>query len=130
MAEPLDPHDPLEVLAAVRRMEAEVLELRARARRTAEPDLEGLRRAIARDAAEERRRTVEDLGAVIDVVAASWRSTQAQLGQVQAALERSQAEVADLRAALLGARLEVRLGGPNGRPAREANGTAGATASG
>jgi hypothetical protein len=125
-----DPHDPLEVLAAVRRMEAEVLELRARARRGGGADLEELRRTLARDAAEERRRAVEDLQALVEVVAASWRSTQAQLTEVRAALEASRAEVAGLRAALLGARLEVRVGGTNGRPAPAADGVAGATASG
>jgi hypothetical protein len=112
-------HDPHEVLAAVRRLEAELEEVRSRARQVASPaGLEELRRALAADAARERREIVEDMEALIDLVGTAWRSTGEQIAAVSAQVAALVAQVGEVRAmaedarrTLRGARIELRLGG-------------------
>lgn len=111
-----DPFDPREVLAAVRRLETELDELRARARRSGQPDLDDLRRAIAADAAAERRQVVEDLETVLDLVAAAWRGNRQDTSRVLDEIAALRDEVGALRAAVEGAHLEVRFGRANGLP--------------
>lgn len=102
---------PQEVLEAVRRLEADLDAIRARARER-ERDLNEVRRAIAADAARERQALVEDMERLVDLIGSSWRSTHDQI----AALTR---EVAGLRdfaertsESLRDARVELRLGAP------------------
>lgn len=111
-----DPFDPREVLAAVRRLETELDELRARARRSGQPDLDDLRRAIAADAAAERRQVVEDLETVLDLVAAAWRGNRQDTSRVLDEVAALRDEVGALRAAVEGAHLVVRFGRANGLP--------------
>jgi hypothetical protein len=108
-------HDPHELLAAVRRMEAELEDVRALARAPS-AEIRALREALQADAADERRAMVEDLESVVELIGAAWRQTAAQI----AALGRDVAELRraadEMRQAMSGARLEIRLGraGPNG----------------
>jgi chromosome segregation ATPase len=104
-----------EVLEAVRRLEADLDAIRARARER-ERDLQDVRRAIAADAARERQALVEDMERLVELIGTSWRSTHDQI----AALAR---EVAGLRdfaertaGSLRDARVELHLAPPvNGR---------------
>ncbi len=105
-----DPHDPHEVLAAVRRLEAELDELRARTRRSAAPDLEGLRQAIAADSARERRAVVEDLDTMLDLIGESWRDTRGQIGRLEARVGELGSQVQTLVDAMRTATFEVRFG--------------------
>jgi hypothetical protein len=107
-----DPHDPHEVLAAVRRLEAELDELRARTRRSAAPDLEGLRQAIAADSARERRAVVEDLDTMLDLIGESWRDTRGQIGRLEARVGELGDQVQTLVDAMRTATFEVRFGAP------------------
>ncbi|HWH15347.1 MAG TPA: hypothetical protein VNT51_11430 [Miltoncostaeaceae bacterium] len=110
-----DPSDPREVLAAVRRMEAELDELRLRTRRAATAlDTDALRAAIAADAAEERRRVVEDLETVVELIATAWRSAADGTARLADDVRGLRDEVAALRSAMEHARLEVRFGQLNG----------------
>lgn len=110
-----DVTDPREVLAAVRRMEADLEELRTRTRRgTEDRDLDDLRRAIAADAARERRQVVEDIEVMVDLVAASWRSSRDRMEEILGEVHALRDEVTRLRAAVEGAHLEVRFGHVNG----------------
>jgi hypothetical protein len=116
-----DPTDPRSVLETLRRLEAEVQELRARTRRAPDvPDPDELRRAMAADAARERRQVVEDLEVMADLVAASWRSSRAQVEEVLGEVRELRAEVGRLRASVEGAHLEVRFGRVNGSGAGHA----------
>jgi chromosome segregation ATPase len=103
-------HDPHELLAAVRRMEAELEDVRALARAPS-AEIRALREALQADAADERRAMVEDLESVVELIGAAWRQTAAQI----AALGRDVAELRraadEMRQAMSGARLEIRLGG-------------------
>ena len=115
-------HDPHEVLAAVRRLEAELEELRSRARQVAPPaGFEDLRRVLAADAARERREIVEDMEALVDLVGTAWRSTGDQIAAVSAQVAALVVQVGEVRAmaeearrAMRGARIELRLGGLGG----------------
>lgn len=110
-----DPSDPREVLAAVRRLEAELDELRLRSRRAVSTlDGDALRAAIAADAAEERRRVVEDLETVVELIGASWRATADDTARLAGDVRALRHEVAALHSAMEGARLEVRFGQLNG----------------
>jgi multidrug resistance efflux pump len=115
-------HDPREVLEAVRRLEVDIEELRARSR-PGSSELHALEEEIAARAAEERRAIVEDLEVVVDLIGASWRRAEERAD----ALARDVAELRrvadDLRRALGSARLELRLGplGGNGAEADRAD---------
>lgn len=102
---------PQEVLEAVRRLEADLEAIRARARER-ERDLDDVRRAIAADAARERQALVEDMERLVELIGTSWRATHDQI----AGLAR---EVAGLRdfaertaGSLRDAKVELRLGPP------------------
>jgi len=102
---------PREVLEAVRRLEADLDAIRARARER-ERDLGEVRRAISADAARERQALVEDMERLVDLIGSSWRSTHDQLATLTH-------EVAGLRdfaertaGSLRDARVELRLGPP------------------
>ncbi|MCU0309174.1 MAG: hypothetical protein MUE51_15690 [Thermoleophilia bacterium] len=112
-------HDPLDVLAAVRRMESELADQRARG--AAALDLHDLRRLIAEDAARERRQVVDDMAVIVDLIGASWRRTAEDLARLTAEIADLRRIADDARRALGGARIEVRIDtgedpGP-GRPA-------------
>lgn len=118
-------HDPQDVLAAVRRLEAELEEVRSRARQVAPSvppaGLVELRRALAADAARERREIVEDMEALVDLVGTSWRSTGDQIAALSAQVAALVVQVGEIRAmaedarqAMRGARIELRLGGIGG----------------
>jgi predicted AAA+ superfamily ATPase len=105
---------PQEVLEAVRRLEADLDAIRARARER-ERDLNEVRRAIAADAARERRALVEDMERLVELIGTSWRATHDQIAALAS-------EVAGLRdfaertaGTLRDARVELRLGPTNGR---------------
>jgi multidrug resistance efflux pump len=113
-------HDPREVLAAVRRLEADLEDLRARSRpHTSE--LAALREGIAADAAVERRQLVEDMELLLEVVGAGWRRTAERLDRLSAEVAEISGVADGLRRALGGARLELRfdagLGNGQGAPA-------------
>lgn len=99
---------PREVLEAVRRLEAELEVLRRQARERARDAID-LREAIAGDAARERREMVEDLGRVVDLIGASWRSTHDQVAELGRQLDGLRAFVEDAVGSLRTARLELRL---------------------
>ncbi|MFN8109745.1 MAG: hypothetical protein U0Y82_07845 [Thermoleophilia bacterium] len=116
-----DPRDPHEVLAAVRRLESELAEVRARATNPLAGEIDRLRAQLVEDAATERRRIVEDLELVVSLMGDAWRNTRGQLDDVRAQLAATRAELAALRAGLEGARLEFRFpaatnGNGNGMP--------------
>ena len=109
----MTPQSPGEVLAAVRRLEADLEVMRARAR-DRERDIIDLQATMTADAAGERRALVEDMERIVELVGASWRSTHDQVAALAA-------EVAGLRrlaeeslGSLGGAHLELRLGGSTG----------------
>lgn len=109
----MTPQSPGEVLAAVRRLEADLEVMRARAR-DRERDVIDLQATMAADAARERQSLVEDMERIVELIGASWRSTHDQVAALTA-------EVAGLRrfaeeslGSLGDARLELRLGGPTG----------------
>ena len=106
---------PREVLEAVRRLEADLDAIRARARER-ERDAAELRAGIAADAARERQALVEDLERVVELIGTSWRSTHDQIAELShqvAGLRRFAEQTAG---ALRDARLELRLetAAPNG----------------
>jgi hypothetical protein len=111
--------DPHEVLAAVRRLEGDLAEMRARARHAGAPSgLDELRRLLAADAARERQRSVEDMEALVDLVGASWRATGDRIAALSGQIAAVAAQVGEIRAmaeearrAVSGARVELRLGG-------------------
>lgn len=121
-----DPFDPREALEAVQRLELDLDEVRARARR-ADPHVDALRRQIEARMVEDRARAVDDMAAVMDVVEAAWRAQQREHASLSADLARLDdrmgdvlTEIASLRALLTGTRVEVRLVPPaapaNGAP--------------
>ena len=104
----MNPGSPREVLEAVRRLEAEHLELRRQAR-DRERDAIDLREALADDGARERRAMVEDLERVVDLIGASWRSTHEQVADLGRRVDDLRQYVEDSVGSLRAARLELRL---------------------
>ena len=107
-----DARDPQGVLDAVRRLEGELAELRARATNPMAGEIDRLRERLVEDAATERRRVVEDLETIVTLVGEAWRSTRGQLSEVRQELAATRAELAALQATLSGAHLEIRFGTP------------------
>lgn len=103
---PTRSHEPDDVLAAVLRLEAELDDLKTRAR-TPDAPIEQLLREMRTEAAEERRAVVEDMQIVVDLIASSWRRIHQQIDALGS-------EVRELRLladrALQGATVELRLG--------------------
>ena len=111
---------PQEVLQAVRRLEADLDAIRARARERAR-DLDEVRRTIADDAARERTLLVEDMERLVDLIGSSWRSTHDQIAVLTNEVSALGAEVARLgdfaertAGSLRDARVELHLGPVNG----------------
>jgi hypothetical protein len=94
------------VLAAVLRLEAELDDIKSRAR-TPDAPVEQLLREMRAESAEERRAVVEDMQIVVDLIASSWRRIHQQIDALGS-------EVRELRVladrALQGATVELRLG--------------------
>ncbi len=114
----MNAQSPQEVLDAVRRLEADLDAIRARARER-ERDLRDLRAGIAADAAREREQIVEDMERLVELIGTSWESTHRQIAALAT-------EVAGLRSfaeatasGLRGATLEVHF---DPAPAAPANG--------
>jgi hypothetical protein len=102
--------DPRDVLAAVRRMEAELERVRMGAVHH-EPSIQEVRAELSAQAATERRAIVEDLELLLGVMEAGWRRTNQELTRLSAQVAELREQVIESRDALAGARLEVRLGG-------------------
>ncbi|MGD9572629.1 MAG: hypothetical protein AB7V62_12120 [Thermoleophilia bacterium] len=102
---------PQEVLAAVRRLEADLDAIKARARER-ERDLNEVRQAIAADAARERQALVEDMERLVELIGTSWRATHDQI----AALAHEVGALRDFAertsASLRGATVELHLTPP------------------
>lgn len=96
-------HDPRDVLDAVRRLEADLGEMRARAASEAEPPpVSGMR-------ASEQTAIVEDLEVLVDLVGSSWRTTREEVAAVAAELAELRKLADEARAALKDVRFELRL---------------------
>ena len=95
-------HDPRDVLDAVRRLEADLGEMRARAAKDpTEP--------TSRMRVHEQTAIVEDLEVLVDLVGSSWRTTREEVAAVAAELAELRQLAADARAALKDVRFELRL---------------------
>ena len=77
----MTPQSPGEVLEAVRRLEADLEVMRARAR-DRERDVIDLQATIAEDAARERQALVEDMARLVDLIGTSWRATHDQIAEL------------------------------------------------
>lgn len=95
-------HDPRDVLDAVRRLEADLGEMRARAASEADPPVSGMR-------ATEQTAIVEDLEVLVDLVGSSWRTTREEVAAVAAELAELRKLADEARAALKDVRFELRL---------------------
>jgi hypothetical protein len=90
-------------LDAVRRLEADLGEMRARAASEAEPaPVAGMR-------ATEQTAIVEDLEVLVDLVGSSWRTTREEVAAVAAELAELRKLADEARAALKDVRFELRL---------------------
>lgn len=103
--------DPRDVLAAVRRMEAELERVRMGAVHR-EPTVSEVRAELTAQAASERRAIVEDLELLLDVMEAGWRRTSEEITRLSAQVAELREHVLESRDAIAGARLEVTLGTP------------------
>jgi multidrug resistance efflux pump len=99
---------PQEVLEAVRRLEADLATIRSRARER-ERDLSDLRADIAADAARERRALVEDMERLVDLIGASWRSTNDQIQALALEVHGLRRFAEDAVGGLRDARMEFRI---------------------
>ncbi len=96
-------HDPRDVLDAVRRLEADLGEMRARAASEPGPQpASGMR-------ASEQTAIVEDLEVLVDLVGSSWRTTRQEVAAVAAELADLRRLADEARAALKDVRFELRL---------------------
>jgi predicted nucleic acid-binding Zn-ribbon protein len=96
-------HDPRDVLDAVRRLEADLGEMRARAASESEPaPASGMRTS-------EQTAIVEDLEVLVDLVGSSWRTTRQEVAAVAAELAELRRLADEARAALKDVRFELRL---------------------
>ncbi len=95
-------HDPRDVLAAVRRLEADLGDMRERVVR--EPPPEAAAMTVADQTA-----MVEDLEVLVDLVGSSWRTTRQEVAAVAAELADLKQLADEARAALKNMRFELRL---------------------
>jgi hypothetical protein len=96
-------HDPRDVLDAVRRLEADLGEMRARAAgESGSPPGSGMRTS-------EQTAIVEDLEVLVDLVGSSWRTTRQEVAAVAAELAELRRLADEARAALKDVRFELRL---------------------
>ena len=96
-------HDPRDVLDAVRRLEADLGEMRERVvREPPRPDSAGV--SVADQTA-----MVEDLEVLVDLVGSSWRTTRQEVAAVAAELADLKRLADEARAALKDMRFELRL---------------------
>ena len=96
-------HDPRDVLDAVRRLEADLGEMRARAAsESGPPPASGMRTS-------EQTAIVEDLEVLVDLVGSSWRTTRQEVAAVAAELAELRRLADEARAALKDVRFELRL---------------------
>jgi multidrug resistance efflux pump len=107
------PQSPGEVLEAVRRLEADLEVMRARAR-DRERDVIDLQATMAADAARERQALVEDMERIVDLIGASWRSTHDQVAALAEEVATLRRFAEDTVGSLGEARLELRLGASAG----------------
>ena len=97
---------PQEVLAAVRRLEADLDAIRARARER-ERDMDDLRSGLAEDAARERRALVEDMERLVDLIGVSWRATHDQIAALTAEVQGLRRYAEETVGGLRDARMEL-----------------------
>ena len=96
-------HDPRDVLDAVRRLEADLGEIRARAaKEPAPPGTSGL-------GVNEHTAIVEDLEVLVDLVGSSWRTTRHEVAAVAAELAELRRLADEARDALRNVKFELRL---------------------
>ena len=95
-------HDPRDVLDAVRRLEADLGEMRERVIREPSPDM--ITVSVADQTA-----MVEDLEVLVDLVGSSWRTTRQEVAAVAAELADLKRLADEARAALKDMRFELRL---------------------
>jgi hypothetical protein len=95
-------HDPRDVLDAVRRLEADLGEMRERVIRETPPDMTTV--SVADQTA-----MVEDLEVLVDLVGSSWRTTRQEVAAVAAELADLKRLADEARAALKDMRFELRL---------------------
>jgi predicted nucleic acid-binding Zn-ribbon protein len=95
-------HDPRDVLDAVRRLEADLGEVRARV--VGAPEGEAHSMSVADQTA-----MVEDLEVLVDLVGSSWRTTRQEVAAVAAELADLKKLADEARAALKDMRFELRL---------------------
>lgn len=96
-------HDPRDVLDAVRRLEADLGEMRARAaKEPATPGTSGMH-------VSEHTAIVEDLEVLVDLVGSSWRTTRLEVAAVAAELAELRQLADEARAALQNVKFELRL---------------------
>jgi len=95
-------HDPRDVLDAVRRLEADLGEMRERVVRAPSPDMTTM--SVADQTA-----MVEDLEVLVDLVGSSWRTTRQEVAAVAAELADLKRLADEARAALKDMRFELRL---------------------
>ena len=95
-------HDPRDVLDAVRRLEADLGEMRERVIREPSPDMPTV--SVADQTA-----MVEDLEVLVDLVGSSWRTTRQEVAAVAAELADLKRLADEARAALKDMRFELRL---------------------
>ncbi len=101
---------PQEVLEAVRRLEDDLQQIRARARER-ERDMDSLRSALAQDAARERQALVEDMERLVDLIGTSWRSTHDQIAELTREVRGLRTFAETTATMLRGASVELHLGG-------------------
>lgn len=95
-------HDPRDVLDAVRRLEADLGEMRERVVQQPPHDVTGT--SVADQTA-----MVEDLEVLVDLVGSSWRTTRQEVAAVAAELADLKRLADEARAALKDMRFELRL---------------------
>ena len=95
-------HDPRDVLDAVRRLEADLGEMRERVIREPSPDMTTV--SVADQTA-----MVEDLEVLVDLVGSSWRTTRQEVAAIAAELADLTRLADEARAALKDMRFELRL---------------------
>lgn len=107
-------HDPRDVLAAVRRLEADLEDMRTR---PAAPAPDPAAMGVA-----EQTALVEDLEVLVDLVGSAWRTTREEVAAIAAELADLTRLADEARAALKDMRFELRLVRDEARAAEDAPG--------